>query len=82
MPRRMTGKPKRYVQSRFGLFAAMSPLDAWCDDGSSSRYVEIRCNNHGNETSWAAMTSAEEVRRLASWLNSAATWMEAANGST
>jgi hypothetical protein len=76
MPRRMIGRPKRYVQSRFGLFAAMSPLEAWCDDGSASRYVEIRCNNNGNDGSWSAMTSPDEVRRLGQWLMAAAAWME------
>jgi hypothetical protein len=55
----------------------MSPMEAWTDETSRGRYVEVACRNHGNDLSWSAFTNPDEVRRLGEWLIQAARWMEA-----
>lgn len=70
-------RPKRYVQPRIGIFSAMSPMEAWTDETSRGRYVEVACRNNGNDLSWSAFTNPDEVRRLGEWLIQAARWMEA-----
>lgn len=68
-------KPKKFVHAQGLPFSLMSPLEVWVDERNSMRYVEIKCPNVAEEWSWAAMSNADDVRRLAHWLISAADWM-------